>query len=522
MSIDTTYDFTQEGEEIQAIFDNQQNLAPKDSPAFTGVPTAPTPDENDSSTKIATTEFVRKLVLANMITDTASGATVSIPDGANAPVKALSIEVNPAQSGSGNPYPPGGGTNMFDEQMQEGTYSQSTGELLPTTGNMCSVNMTPIEPETEYVFVCVSARISQLFFYDENGDFISNKSNASESPFVWTSPAGAYFVNIQTPGAYGTTYKNDIAINPSGVTTYSPYSNIRPISGWSEAKITRCGTNIWDEEWEVGSYNADGTEYPSTARIRTKNYILVKPSTTYYFHTNGATADVHYYDKSKAHISLDQKTDATFTTPSGCFFIRFCMSVAYGTTYGDNLSINYPSTDTSYHAYNGTIYTVDLNGTMYGGMVDIVGGPKTEKYAYVTLTGDDIGAWGTTGGGINYVAFSITKRGVVDTLDMLCNQYEAGNSGTDKIIRILNSTTLRVYDNDRFPTQAAAVTALNANPLQVLYLMQTEESGTITPVTDIATEHGDNTISCDTGGVSVEYRADTALYIAKKITEATA
>ena len=37
-------------------------LAPKESPAFTGIPTAPTPDISDDSDKIVTTAFARKLV----------------------------------------------------------------------------------------------------------------------------------------------------------------------------------------------------------------------------------------------------------------------------------------------------------------------------------------------------------------------------------------------------------------------------------------------------------------------------
>lgn len=40
-----------------------------DSPAFTGTPTAPTPDINDNSTKIATTAFVQQVAAASGFID---------------------------------------------------------------------------------------------------------------------------------------------------------------------------------------------------------------------------------------------------------------------------------------------------------------------------------------------------------------------------------------------------------------------------------------------------------------------
>jgi hypothetical protein len=41
---------------------NSYTYAPTNSPAFTGTPSAPTPNEGDDSTKLATTEFVMDVV----------------------------------------------------------------------------------------------------------------------------------------------------------------------------------------------------------------------------------------------------------------------------------------------------------------------------------------------------------------------------------------------------------------------------------------------------------------------------
>ena len=61
---------------IDEISGNAEDLAPLASPEFTGDPTAPTPDEGDSSTKIATTEFVSNAVYP--VIDKSFWPTVSV------------------------------------------------------------------------------------------------------------------------------------------------------------------------------------------------------------------------------------------------------------------------------------------------------------------------------------------------------------------------------------------------------------------------------------------------------------
>ena len=48
-----------------AVSVDLSTLAPKESPAFTGTPTAPTPETSDNSTKMATTAFVKSLFTAS-------------------------------------------------------------------------------------------------------------------------------------------------------------------------------------------------------------------------------------------------------------------------------------------------------------------------------------------------------------------------------------------------------------------------------------------------------------------------
>ena len=98
--------------------------------------------------------------------------------------------------------------------------------------------------------------------------------------------------------------------------------------------------NIWDEETVV-----------SSSRLNSKNYISVSPNTQY---RRVSTANIYvtYYDSSKEELGHSSWGKGNFTTPENCYYIKIMVDPAYGTTYNNDISINYPSTDESYHPYS--------------------------------------------------------------------------------------------------------------------------------------------------------------------------
>ena len=166
-------------------------------------------------------------------------------------------------------------------------------------------------------------------------------------------------------------------------------------NGYTGMSIYRRGTNLWDEQWEQGNIDADtGENIHDSARIRSKNLMPVVGGENYYFYTpiltGGFYNRIFFYDKNRDYISFIQTSinegGFSFSVPSSARFIRFRLSTQYGATYNNDTSINYPATDTEYHAYNtnSSVYNVDWTteaGTVYGGSLNLTTGVLTSTKA---------------------------------------------------------------------------------------------------------------------------------------------
>lgn len=154
--------------------------------------------------------------------------------------------------------------------------------------------------------------------------------------------------------------------------------------------ISQYGANLWDEEWELGSYNATGQPISSTSIIRTKNYIPCKANLTYFAKVPAGTAMViFFYDSSYTYISDITRTNQTFTTPANAAYMHFRMSTQYGTAYNNDLSISYPSTYNLYSPYVYNLYAVTFTSITDGAEIDLLTGLikiNTSPVTYDSIT----------------------------------------------------------------------------------------------------------------------------------------
>ena len=297
-------------------------------------------------------------------------------------------------------------------------------------------------------------------------------------------------------------------------------SNVRPITGWDSVDVGVCGINLWDEEWEVGNINSSGELAPSDNRIRSKNIIAIKPQMQYRFvaPNNGA---VFYYDKNQTFINWETLyANTTLTVPLNAQFMRFYMSYVYGTTYNNNVSINYPSTDTTYHAYNpnSKTTTIPLSSTCYDGELDVDTGKSKDTETVIVFDGSNDESW------INVSALTSVCRA----------QIALPNAKTGSLICISNelpyldsytSDTVHFYVYNQYAYVFLPVSDLTEfrawlanSPLQIKYELATPTTTQLAQPTQIRTLDGDNNIYADCGDIiNGEYFVDEGAIDVRKV-----
>ena len=160
--------------------------------------------------------------------------------------------------------------------------------------------------------------------------------------------------------------------------TWYPYNTgeLKHVEGLESHDVV--GFNIWDEEWEVGTYNtSDGTPL-KREQIRCKNLISIIPNTSYYVHTSLPGADgiwMFFYDADKNLITDQWPTgssahslnayrfnNSVLTTSSRMYYCKFYVVASYGTTYKHDISISLVhngSRNGEYESYEKHSYPLD-------------------------------------------------------------------------------------------------------------------------------------------------------------------
>ena len=206
---------------------------------------------------------------------------------------------------------------------------------------------------------------------------------------------------------------------------------LKSIEGLSGKKTV--GFNQWDEECELGQYNTNtGNKVTTSDVIRSKNYIPIIPSTTYYANaSSNASAYLKplFYDADKGYIgTINSLHNGTFTTPNNAYFMTFFMDTSYGATYNHDICINLsdPTKNGTYEPYEAHSYALDSD-------VVLRGIPKLDSNNQLYYDGDEYLPDGT----INRM------YGVVD-LGTLNWEANSGNAG--QFYGALPARATTVYD----------------------------------------------------------------------------
>ena len=499
-------------------------------------------------------------------TDTVNGNPISISDGFPVNAMGLVVDVEPIQDlhGYDNPWPGGGGKNLIDLNGFQSTTTSITpiskGVTVAVTNagnNRYAAQYLPLsllgKTVTFHADVSVSSTnyASVRMYYTGNGsivgDAILNISGAGSKTGTATIadslPEGADAIRLQlyacTTGttSVGTsaTYDNLQLEVGSSATAWTPYSNICPISGYSEVSVVRSGKNLFDEanaNWKYGYYlDNTGAEHLLGGYKYSQAYTECDSDTDYYFSfvknmSSQVACSVCEYNSSKQFIKrtvLVSATTATgllggtFKTTGNTMYLRFSVpfQVDYDTT-DCFLDIGTASRTVS--------LTIPLGQTVYGGTVDVTNGVVRVTHKITSGIIESLPVYVYTN--IQYGRFvkpnDSKNKGNANVYGMISSMYEISSAtgnwdNADKIGKMFVGADYNwIWIGFPVGTTLAEMQEITNNNV-ICYELATPIEVTLTPQ-QLMMLLGDNVLTSD-GTITLDYYCDVTRYIAKKIAE---
>lgn len=436
----------------------------------------------------------------------ASGNPATFSDADAANVKALSVAITPTQSGSGDPYPPGGGKNLLPLTLNSlkarnlnGTWSGNIYTLNGITftvetdagDNVLGITMDGQTTTSEIVFILCNMNFKGGVTYLLSGASsnaanmritISQIGSDGGRGYTYTPAADDtgrlvhLYADVSSATLSGLTFRPMVRLASDTDPTFAPYSNIRPISGAGSVTVTRTGKNFA----RIGNATVtrNGVTFTSNNGIITLSGTATALTQVGYptpalpngeYILSGCPSGGGYatYDcRLSADWAVNLGNEVTFTLDGTVVVDRVYITIRSGVN--TNGLVFKPmirradDTDPTFEPYQAQTVTVQLTDgdnplTVYGGTLDVTTGTLTVAWANIaSYNGETLpGRW-------------ISDRDV----------YAAGTS----------------------PTAGA----------QVIYELATPVTYQLTPA-QLAALSGYNAVSSDAGSVSVTYKADPVL-----------
>lgn len=500
---------------------------------------------------------------APVILSSASGSIASFTDGSASPVTALSVSIEPVQDlhGYDAPWPAGGGKNLWNGS--NGYWAAATGiwtESGAALNYQSSQKIKVSEGDVFYIAADKSISTQHVISW-VNGNFVSGTQVSFNSLRPYTVPSGvdeiAFDLNFSSQA---TALGAKVMMNRGNTAEpYASYSNICPISGHDTAVVTRTGKNLfhipqfedisksdgnvtckWINESKF-RINATGNQSGVVNIFSPKGSFFTNKlqAGTYSFKCNfpsgGSKSWITFFAKEdntwinlKGYIRENSVNTFTFTQTTEITIVVSVSQTDVLTNFDLQIQLELASSPTEYEETNIQSVTVDLDGTRYGGTLNVLTGEMTVDRGMIIFDGANDG---------NRVSYKYPNKYVYNLSTPLVGNTLIPTPNGNTVIGCLsdyfqNITDNQAYDGSRngFSTstsggfaklsapsiKAESQADMNAwlaeHPVTVVYPLASPLTVTLSP-SQLSTLLGENHIWTDTGDVAVTYRADTRMYI---------
>jgi len=220
----------------------------------------------------------------NTILKSASGAIASFDDGVEAPAAHVVAKIEPVQDlhGYDHPWPAGSGKNLLPNCSISGT---SNGFTVTQNGDkyILSGNQTAYAQIISSETITLKAGTYTASIFGINTAYITFQLRSPDGTTTYsiatygTSPTFTLASDTEVKARITSNYPGTVSYtvtlqieSGSTATSYAPYSNICPITGWTGVNVTRTGKNLIDvnnptyPNTLVGANNLDASNYYNT------------------------------------------------------------------------------------------------------------------------------------------------------------------------------------------------------------------------------------------------------------------
>ena len=283
--------------------------------------------------------------------------------------------------------------------------------------------------------------------------------------------------------------------------------NVRPITGWTGATLTRCGKNLMNltfpPEFTI-IHNSDGT---ITATNNTGGDISgarceltgVLPAGTYTISKNDTNADV-FLQTSETDYS-NNITTYTFVYDGVSYLRVLCSNIKVGASVTYKIQLEKGSTATAYEPYQGDTFTADFGQTVYGGTLDWSTGLLTVDRASAQFMPAIMYSYGSAGYSV-FQSSIMQPEAATQDLYSICNRFKRNYAWQrDDEYYYVTGEYIYVFSN-RWTTIEEAKTWFTDNPTIMVYKLATPIIIALDPEKIVALS-GVNTVYSNTGDTTV-------------------
>lgn len=423
------------------------------------------------------------------------------------PTLKVSVEAQQDLHGYDKPWVGGAGKNKVSLPTLQGLWLTADG-IFSSRTTWVATDKFDAKPNTTYTMSASrETRTSVVLYYDNNDTLLGYDSNNvyGRVALTFTTPSDCSTIAIDIADkvngqGIAPTDVTDLQLElGSTATTYEPYSNICPISGWSEANVENHGENLFESAtFTQGTISGSGAPQDSNTRIRTSSFILV-PSGTYKIKSSPelyGTIRVYSSNSYTSYVSGESLTSWTllngyeFTLTSDRYMI-----IVLSKSGTEQIDIVPSDVDKIVVSSTIDTTTITLPQTVYGGELDVIKGELK-----VTWKSVDMGSL-TWSYSQTYTRFSST--GVQDEIksgnnqdEVMCSCY--GKESNVDMNAFKTTTGLIIVKDSRYTNTTDFKQSVTGQ--QFVYMLETPIIINLTPSL-IKSLNGINNLSVDCGEI---------------------